>query len=139
MSPNMTLLHELRIPYMGSVENARLVAWKIAEGESIVEGDVVCEIETDKTVTEVQADRSGRLVKQVANDGDELKVGDLLGLLADPDTSRDATLVALAAIAAQQVESAREFAPVTVTGAIATVVAGEATPKGDPPPLSLRN
>lgn len=91
---------------MGSVENARLVAWKVAEGELIVEGAVVCEVETDKTVTEVHADRNGRLVKRVVNDGDELKVGGLLGLVADPFTSPDEALVALAAIAAQQVEPA---------------------------------
>ncbi len=101
----MTALHELRIPYMGSVENARLVAWKVAEGASIVEGAVVCEIETDKTVTEVQADRSGRLVKQIASDGDELKVGALLGLVADSSASADEVSSALTAFTSRPLES----------------------------------
>jgi pyruvate/2-oxoglutarate dehydrogenase complex dihydrolipoamide acyltransferase (E2) component len=123
----MSVLKELRIPYMGSVENARLVAWKVAEGGSIVEGDIVCEIETDKTVTEVQADRTGRLVKRLAGDGDELKVGALLGLVADPSTSQDEVAVALAAHDARIVGAAAGApagAPTDVRPATAT--AGDA-------------
>lgn len=110
----MVELHELRIPYMGSVENARLVAWKVAEGAAIAEGSVVCEIETDKTVTEVQADRSGRLVKQIASDGDELKVGAVLGLVADSSASADEVSSALTAFTSRPLESARDSPAGTV-------------------------
>ena len=50
----MTLLRELNIPRMGSVENAKLVVWRVAEGAAFAAGAVLCDVETDKTLTEVE-------------------------------------------------------------------------------------
>ena len=57
----MTVLRDLNIPRMGSVENAKLVAWRIAEGESFAAGAVLCDVETDKTLTEVEAETMASL------------------------------------------------------------------------------
>jgi pyruvate/2-oxoglutarate dehydrogenase complex dihydrolipoamide acyltransferase (E2) component len=78
----MTILEALRIPRMGSVENARLVTWRVAEGVRFAAGEVVCEVETDKTLTDIEAEADGVLAKHLAAEGDELKVGDLIGLTA---------------------------------------------------------
>jgi pyruvate/2-oxoglutarate dehydrogenase complex dihydrolipoamide acyltransferase (E2) component len=83
----MSVVTEIRIPHMGSVENAKLVAWHVQEGDSINAGDLIYEVETDKTVTEVQADTSGVLVRRVAEAEAELKVGDLVGYLASASAS----------------------------------------------------
>jgi len=93
----MTLLRDLTIPRMGSVENARLVSWRVAEGARFVAGAVLCDVETDKTLTEVEADGDGILARQLAAEGDELKVGDLIGLVADSGSSLDAITEALRA------------------------------------------
>lgn len=82
------MIHELKIPHMGSVENARLVAWHVSEGQVFVEGEVLYEIETDKTTTEVEALSAGLLARQLAAPGDDFKVGDLVGLWADPGTNQ---------------------------------------------------
>ena len=72
---------------MGSVENAKLVNWRVAEGQTYKAGDVLYEIETDKTVTEVEAETDGLLASHIAHEGAELKVGDLVGWTAAAETS----------------------------------------------------
>ena len=66
MSSAITVLRDLNIPRMGSVENARLVAWRVAEGESFAAGAVLCDVETDKTLTEVEAESDGVLARRLA-------------------------------------------------------------------------
>ena len=89
------MLKELKIPRMGSVENAKLVEWRIAEGEAFAEGDVLYEIETDKTTTEVEATEGGMLARRLAAVGDEFRVGDLIGWWMDPGASAAAVRKAL--------------------------------------------
>ncbi len=81
------MLKDLNIPRMGSVENARLVAWKVQIGEAYAAGDTLYEIETDKTTTEVEADEAGVLASQLASEGDEFKVGDRIGQWAAAGTN----------------------------------------------------
>jgi len=94
----MTNLKELRIPHMGSVENARLVTWHIEQGAAYAAGQVLYEVETDKTLTEVAADEDGVLAHRVADEGDEMKVGDLVGWWAAAGTSAEALAAAVLAM-----------------------------------------
>lgn len=89
------MLNDLRIPRMGSVENARLLEWRVAEGEAYAPGQVLYEIETDKTSVEVEADEPGILARRTAEPGDEFKVGDKIGLWAAPGTTPSAISKAL--------------------------------------------
>jgi len=107
----MTVLRELNIPRMGSVENAKLVAWRIAEGASFARGAVLCDVETDKTLTEVESETDGILAKRLAAEGDDLKVGDLIGLIAEPAASAEAIAAALQARA--KIVTASGAAPYT--------------------------
>ena len=98
-------LQEFRIPRMGSVENATVVSWRVSEGDVFAAGQVLCEVETDKTVTEVEAEYAGTLAKQLAAEGDELKVGDLIGLTAPADAASDDISRAVAAREQQATKS----------------------------------
>ena len=86
---HVSRLQELRIPHMGSVENAKLVTWRVSEGEPFKSGQVLYEVETDKTVTEVEADADGVLARRDADEGDEKKTGDLIGYVAVPGTTAE--------------------------------------------------
>lgn len=99
------MLQELKIPRMGSVENARLVAWHIDEGEPYHEGDVLYEIETDKTTTEVEATAPGILAQRKGEPGDDFKVGDCIGLWVAPGTGPAAVKKAVAALAGETPET----------------------------------
>lgn len=85
----MSEVKHLRIPRMGSVENARIVAWRIGENERFQSGDTLYEVETDKTLTEVDADCDGYLLKRLAGEDEDFKVGDVVGLYADGEVSSE--------------------------------------------------
>ncbi len=63
-----------------------IVKWSIKEGEEISAGSVLCEIQTDKAVVSLEVDDDGILAKIVKEkDTPNIKVGELIAVLADPD------------------------------------------------------
>ena len=58
---------QLTMPRLGeTMEEGRIVLWRVAEGETYKRGDVLLEVETDKTVAEFPALADGRLLKYLA-------------------------------------------------------------------------
>ncbi len=65
------------IPKVGLVmENARLVRWLKNVGDLITEGEPILELETEKSVVEIEATVSGKLVEQLIAVDQEAHVGD---------------------------------------------------------------
>ncbi len=61
----------LTLPRLGeTMEEARVVDWLVAPGAAFKRGDVLLEVETDKTVVEVPAMTDGVLITQLAASGD---------------------------------------------------------------------
>ncbi|MFN3993867.1 MAG: alpha/beta fold hydrolase [Tabrizicola flagellatus] len=61
----------LTLPRLGeTMEEARVTAWLVALGAAYRRGDVLMEVETDKTVVEVPAMADGVLVAQLVAEGD---------------------------------------------------------------------
>ena len=70
----------LTMPRMGeTMEEGRVVVWLKQPGESFKRGDVIVEIETDKTTVEVPALDDGQLVDIVADAGASVPVGAPIG------------------------------------------------------------
>ncbi len=66
----------IKIPDLGTnVEQVRLVAWLKKEGDHINRGDLLCEVETDKAVSELESIAEGILLKQVVPEDTELEQG----------------------------------------------------------------
>lgn len=125
----MVELMELRIPHMGSVENARFVAWHVAEGEAFAVGQLLYEVETDKTLSEVTALDAGVLARREAGDGDELEVGDRVGWwVAQGSSGADIAAVLRAADAARGTVSAAASDPAlqAASGSAMAASAGDA-------------
>jgi pyruvate/2-oxoglutarate dehydrogenase complex dihydrolipoamide acyltransferase (E2) component len=59
---------------MNMVE-ATVIAWNVSVGAQVNEGDVLCQIETEKVTSEVRAERRGELVEILAQAGAEVQVG----------------------------------------------------------------
>ncbi len=72
-----------------TMEEGRLVKWLKAEGDSVKNGDVLAEVETDKAVMELVARGDGVLRKRLASEGDSSAVGTLLGVIAGADENID--------------------------------------------------
>jgi 2-oxoglutarate dehydrogenase E2 component (dihydrolipoamide succinyltransferase) len=75
---------EIIVPEMGeSVLEATVTSWLKKEGEYVNVGDVLVELETDKVNLEVGAKSSGKLANIKVQEGEDVKVGDVLGLIDD--------------------------------------------------------
>ena len=72
-----------------TMEEGRLVKWLKSEGDTVKNGDVLAEVETDKAVMELVARGEGVLRKQLAAEGDSSPVGTLLAVIAGKDENID--------------------------------------------------
>ena len=72
------------VPEMGeSVVDARIAKWLKQEGDAVSVGESLVELETDKVDVEVAAPQSGVLSAIVHKDGADVKIGDVLGTIAE--------------------------------------------------------
>jgi 2-oxoglutarate dehydrogenase E2 component (dihydrolipoamide succinyltransferase) len=97
---------EIRVPSLGeSIVDAVIATWLKHEGDAVSVGDGLVELETDKVNVEVSAEQSGVLEKIVKKEGDEVAVGDVIGMIgeaAQQAQSRPATTARPSAATAQQ-------------------------------------
>ena len=81
-------IHALRMPKLGlTMEEGQVVAWKVGVGEPVAPGQVVLEIEIEKSSNEVKTREGGLLRRQVAGEGETLPIGALLGVIAGGEVS----------------------------------------------------
>jgi 2-oxoglutarate dehydrogenase E2 component (dihydrolipoamide succinyltransferase) len=72
------------VPEVGeSIVDARVAKWLRKEGESVSVGDPLVELETDKIDLEVAAPQGGVLKRIDRKDGEDVKVGEVLGVIED--------------------------------------------------------
>ena len=75
--------YEFRLPAIGEgVESADIAEVAVSEGDSVSEGDIILELETEKAVVEVPIDRSGTIEKLLVAEGDTIEVDQPLLMLA---------------------------------------------------------
>ena len=74
----------IRVPDLGTtVDEVKIVAWMIEEGEDVQRGDVLVEVETDKTLVEVEAAAEGVLLKQMASAGEMVRTDDIIAYVGE--------------------------------------------------------
>jgi 2-oxoglutarate dehydrogenase E2 component (dihydrolipoamide succinyltransferase) len=72
------------VPEVGeSIVDARVARWLRQEGDLVAVGDPLVELETDKIDLEVAASQAGVLKRIDRKDGDDVKVGEVLGVIED--------------------------------------------------------
>ena len=82
---------DIVVPQLGeSVIEARVARWLKREGEAVATGEPLVELETDKIDLEVNADAPGVLSRIVHKDGDDVKVGEVLGVIDQPTSAAGA-------------------------------------------------
>src|SRR5512138_3800742 len=73
---------DITVPELGeSVLEATVSRWRKKEGDFVNVGEVLVELETDKVNLEVGAKGAGILQKIEATEGEDVKVGDVLGTI----------------------------------------------------------
>jgi len=78
---------EIRMPELSAqMTEADLIAWLVKPGDRVEAGDVIAEIETDKSTVELEAEASGTVKElRVAEGTTGVKVGEVLALLEAGD------------------------------------------------------
>src|SRR5204863_1018250 len=70
------------VPELGeSVVEARVARWLKKEGDRVELGEPVVELETEKIDLEVNADRAGVITSIKRQEGEDVKIGELLAVL----------------------------------------------------------
>ncbi len=70
-------------------DTATLQRWLVEDGQQVESGQVICQLETTKTVFDVHAPAAGPL-HRLAREGQELPVGGLLARIGEPTEDRPA-------------------------------------------------
>jgi 2-oxoglutarate dehydrogenase E2 component (dihydrolipoamide succinyltransferase) len=80
------------VPALGeSVVEATVSRWLKKEGSRVEPGEALVELETDKVNLEVGAERAGVLAKVERGEGEDVKVGETLGILEDLPAGAETT------------------------------------------------
>lgn len=79
------MAQQIIIPQFGtSVDKVTVLSWKVREGEAVKKGDLLCEVETDKSAMEIESFYNGTLIKVLAGEGDEVSIGEVIAYLGEP-------------------------------------------------------
>ncbi len=104
------MISEVTMPSMGAdMTEGTIVKWLKAEGDQVGRGDKLAEVETDKTVVEMEAYAEGLLRKIVVSEGSLVQVGAVIAFIGDADD--DIPEVATAAPAAEAASEAPAATP----------------------------
>jgi pyruvate dehydrogenase E2 component (dihydrolipoamide acetyltransferase) len=105
---------EVIMPALGMAqETGKVLRWLKAEGETVVKGEPLLEIETDKVTVELEAPSDGTLAGVRAAEGDEVPVGQAIAFVLAAGESVPEN-VASAPVTAAPVSGNGEVVPVTI-------------------------
>ena len=91
-------LDAVTIPKWGiEMTHGTIVAWHKSVGDTVTAGEEIVDIETDKIVNSFEARSSGTLVRILAEVGEELPVGYLIGVIASEVVTDEAIEAFIAA------------------------------------------
>ncbi|QJD84484.1 2-oxoglutarate dehydrogenase complex dihydrolipoyllysine-residue succinyltransferase [Cohnella herbarum] len=73
-------MHDIIVPAMGeSITEGTISKWIVKVGDSVKQGDLLLELETDKVNLEISAEQDGVISEILAGEGDTVKIGESVG------------------------------------------------------------
>jgi len=108
---------QIKLPEVAAgATHAVISSWLVSVGDTIVVGQQLAEIETDKAVVELLAEEAGTVLQLIGKPGDEMEVGSTIAVVGAPGESADVP-------AAEPEAPAAEAPAAPVAAPIATPVA----------------
>ena len=99
---------DITVPQLGeSIVEATVIQWFKKEGDTVTTGEALLELETEKVTLEVNANDSGVLVRIERAAGEDVQIGDLLGVL-DESAAAGATEAGATEAAADAPDAAHD-------------------------------
>ncbi len=132
---------DVRVPSLGeSVKTATIARWLKKPGDWVKADESVVELDSDKASMEVPAPAAGQLADQLAKDGDEVSVGQVIARIqpGQAPAATAAPTAAPAAPAAPTAPAAPKPAPAAPAVAKAAPAGEAATGKGAPAGPAVR-
>lgn len=75
-------MSEIKVPEMGeSITEGTVSKWVVKEGDSVSQGDVLLELETDKVNLEISAEEDGVVESITKQEGETVQVGESVGVI----------------------------------------------------------
>lgn len=109
---------DIKVPTVGeSISEVTLLKWNKKDGEYVERDEVIAELESEKATFEVNAEQAGVLKLGSVNEGDTIKIGDLLASI-DETAAKPAAAPKTETTSAPKTESAK---PVTTTAPVTSV------------------
>ncbi|MFC1660494.1 dihydrolipoamide acetyltransferase family protein [Gemmatimonadota bacterium] len=68
-----------------TMEEGQVVKWLKSEGDSVANGEILAEIETDKAIMELVARGDGVLRRVLVGEGETAPVGEVIAVIGDPE------------------------------------------------------
>ncbi len=65
-----------------TMEDGTVVAWYVDEGDHVVEGEVIAEVETEKVENELEAPCAGIVARILVDEDETVDVGTVLAVIA---------------------------------------------------------
>ena len=88
IAPDTRSMISIKVPPLGeSIVEATISRWLKKDGDAVTAGETLVELETDKITVEVPALKGGVLTRRVANEGDVVKVDQLLAEIDETGTA----------------------------------------------------
>lgn len=76
----------IEMPKLGyDMETGSIAAWVKQVGDTVARGDIIAEIETEKSTVEMESTHAGILAEQTLTTGEEVPVGTVIGYLDSDD------------------------------------------------------
>ena len=66
------------------MQEGTLVRWLKSEDDSVVLGELIAEVETDKAVVEIEATAAGTVLKLLVDEGTSVPVGEAIAVIGEP-------------------------------------------------------
>ncbi|MFC4597299.1 2-oxoglutarate dehydrogenase complex dihydrolipoyllysine-residue succinyltransferase [Cohnella hongkongensis] len=121
-------MHDILVPAMGeSITEGTISKWLVKVGDSVKQGDLLLELETDKVNLEISAEQDGVIAEILAAEGDTVKIGEPVGRIGAAGSAPSAPAASSPAASAP-VASAP--APAQQAGSPAPAVAASSANEG---------
>lgn len=117
-----------------TVESCIIVEWKKQPGDTVAEGDILCEVETDKAVVEVPSPVAGTLLAHFFKIGDDVPVLMNIAAIGLPGESAGD----LAPEGASLAPSTLPETPILAAPPALTPIPAQPAAQGEAPPISPR-
>ncbi len=73
-----------------SMEEGKLISWKVKPGDRVKVGDTIAEVESDKAIMEVQTFHDGVVKELKAKEGESVPVGTVIAVIEEAGASSSA-------------------------------------------------